>query len=91
LVPKHPHVHLGAHLHAKPTEAMSKISAAFAGGCRNFDGAIRGLGGCPMAKDALTGNVPTEKILSFLAQQKQETTVNMLHFESAFNNSLQLF
>jgi hydroxymethylglutaryl-CoA lyase len=91
LIQKHPEIHLGAHLHAKPVEAMPKIKAAFDGGCRHFDGAIRGLGGCPMAKDELTGNVPTEKILTFIAQEKLETNINLLHFESAFNSSLSVF
>lgn len=91
LIQKHPEIHLGAHLHAKPVEAMPKIKAAFDGGCRHFDGAIRGLGGCPMAKDELTGNVPTEKILTFITQEKLETNINLLHFESAFNSSLSVF
>jgi hydroxymethylglutaryl-CoA lyase len=86
----HPEVFFGAHLHAKPNEAISKIKAAYAGGCRAFDSAIRGLGGCPMAKDSLTGNVPTEKLLSFLTAQKAEFSVNMLHFEAAYNTSLQI-
>ena len=85
----HPYVFFGAHLHAKPNEAISKIKAAYAGGCRAFDSAIRGLGGCPMAKDSLTGNIPTEKLLSFLTAQKTEFSVNMLHFEAAYNTSLQ--
>lgn len=91
LIQKHPEIHLGAHLHAKPIEAMPKIKAAFDGGCRHFDGAIRGLGGCPMAKDELTGNVPTEKILTLIAQEKLDTNINLLHFESAFNSSLSVF
>ena len=86
----HPDVFFGAHLHAKPNEAISKIKAAYAGGCRAFDSAMRGLGGCPMAKDSLTGNVPTEKLLSFLTVQKAEFSVNMLHFEAAYNTSLQI-
>lgn len=85
----HPGVFFGAHLHAKPNEAISKIKAAYVGGCRAFDSAIRGLGGCPMAKDSLTGNVPTEKLLSFLTTQKADFSVNMLHFEAAHNISLQ--
>jgi hydroxymethylglutaryl-CoA lyase len=90
LLQAYPEIVFGAHLHAKPNEAISKIKAAYAGGCRAFDSAIRGLGGCPMAKDELTGNVPTEKLLSFLAAQKAQNSVNMLHFESAYNVSLQV-
>lgn len=86
----HPKIFFGAHLHAKPNEATEKIQAAYVGGCRAFDSAIRGLGGCPMAKDALTGNVPTEKLLSFLTAQKVDFPANMLHFESAYNTSFQV-
>jgi hydroxymethylglutaryl-CoA lyase len=89
LLKVHPDVFFGAHLHAKPLEAVSKIQAAFNGGCRAFDSAIRGLGGCPMAKDELTGNVPTEKLISFLTSQRADFKLNTLHFESAYNASLQ--
>ena len=90
LLSVHPNIFFGAHLHAKPNEATEKIQAAYVGGCRAFDSAIRGLGGCPMAKDALTGNVPTEKLLSFLTAQKVDFPANMLHFESAYNTSFQV-
>ncbi len=90
LLSVHPNVLFGAHLHANPNEAVEKIEAAFDGGCRAFDSAIRGLGGCPMAKDALTGNVPTEKLVSFLAKQKIHFDLNPLHFESAYNASFQV-
>ena len=90
LLSVHSKIFFGAHLHAKPNEATEKIQAAYVGGCRAFDSAIRGLGGCPMAKDALTGNVPTEKLLSFLTAQKVNFSANMLHFESAYNTSLQV-
>ena len=90
LLQAYPAIVLGAHLHAKPNEATSKIEAAYAGGCRAFDSAIRGLGGCPMAKDELTGNVPTEKLFSFLTTQKAQLSVNMLHFEAAYNVSMQV-
>lgn len=86
----HPKIFFGAHLHANPNEALSKIQAAYTGGCRAFDSAIRGLGGCPMAKDELTGNIPTEKLLSFLVQQNADFALHPLHFESAYNTSFQL-
>ena len=56
----------GAHLHAKPWDAQSKIKAAWDGGCRRFDGALGGIGGCPMAQDELVGNLPTEELVAFL-------------------------
>ena len=90
ILPKYPNISFGVHLHAKPNESIEKIHAAYSGGCRSFDSAIRGLGGCPMAKDELTGNIPTEKLLSFLASQKLDNSINMLHFEAAYNTSLQI-
>lgn len=86
----HPNILFGAHLHAKPTEAIAKIEAAYIGGCRAFDSAIRGLGGCPMAKDELTGNVPTEKLITFLTKQKVNFSLSPLHLESAYNASFQI-
>jgi hydroxymethylglutaryl-CoA lyase len=57
---------IGTHLHARPDDAALRIRAAFDAGCRRFDSAIGGLGGCPFAQDALVGNIPTEKLLSVL-------------------------
>ena len=56
-----PQVEFGAHLHLKLTDGLGKIEAALEGGCKRFDGAIRGIGGCPMAQDSLVGNAPTRK------------------------------
>lgn len=91
LIPAFPSINLGAHLHCKPEEAIPKLKAAFAGGCRRFDGAIRGYGGCPMAKDELVGNLPTEKILSFCTANKIEHTIDPLQFESAYNEALNTY
>lgn len=63
LIPALPLVEIGAHLHASPFEWEEKTTAALQAGCRRFDGAIRGIGGCPMAKDELVGNLPTEKLV----------------------------
>lgn len=60
---------LGAHLHATPWATESKIQASWEGGCRRFDGALGGIGGCPMAQDELVGNLPTETLVSFLRAQ----------------------
>jgi hydroxymethylglutaryl-CoA lyase len=62
----HPHVELGVHLHARRDEAASRIRAAYNAGCRRFDSAIGGLGGCPFAQDLLVGNIPTEILLATL-------------------------
>ena len=60
-------------------------------GCRRFDGAIQGFGGCPMAGDALVGNMPTEQMLSYFAQQKAVHSIETLGFESAHNRATMLF
>lgn len=65
LIPKYPHVEFGAHLHTTPDRWLEKVDAAWHSGCKRFDGAIKGYGGCPMAKDELTGNMPTEKIADY--------------------------
>jgi hydroxymethylglutaryl-CoA lyase len=59
---------IGVHLHARPTEAAERIGAAFNAGCRRFDSAIGGLGGCPFAQDALVGNIPTEVLIATLRE-----------------------
>jgi hydroxymethylglutaryl-CoA lyase len=64
-----PEIEFGAHLHSNPATAVQKIEAAYRAGCRRFDGAIKGFGGCPMAEDELVGNLATETILSYLDQQ----------------------
>ena len=91
LIPKYPNVEFGAHLHTTPNRWHEKVDAAYKAGCRRFDGAIRGFGGCPMAKDELTGNMPTEKLLSYFTENKVDTGVNWLVFEAAHNKATELF
>ncbi|MEH6680973.1 MAG: hydroxymethylglutaryl-CoA lyase [Sediminicola sp.] len=91
LIPKYPHIEFGAHLHTIPNKWHEKVEAAFLAGCRRFDGAIQGFGGCPMAKDELTGNMPTEKMLSYFTAAKVDTNVNWLAFESTYNKATELF
>ncbi|MEM9143436.1 MAG: hydroxymethylglutaryl-CoA lyase [Bacteroidota bacterium] len=91
LIPKYPEVEFGAHLHTNPFLWHEKVDAAFKAGCRRFDGAIQGFGGCPMAKDELTGNMPTEKILSYVSANKGNAGVNGMAFEAAFNKATELF
>jgi len=62
----HNHIEIGAHLHARPQEAASRIEAAYRAGCRRFDSSIGGLGGCPFAQDVLVGNIATEELLRVL-------------------------
>jgi len=91
LIPEFKEVTFGAHLHTKPQAWKEKVLAAYHAGCTRFDTAIQGLGGCPMAKDDLTGNMPTEKLLSFFNEHKENTGLNALAFESAFNKSIEVF
>jgi hydroxymethylglutaryl-CoA lyase len=66
---RYDYLEIGVHLHSRPEHAVEKILAAYDAGCRRFDAAIGGLGGCPFAQDALVGNIPTEKLLEALAQR----------------------
>ena len=91
LIPQYPNIEFGAHLHTTPTTWHEKVDAAFKSGCLRFDGAIKGYGGCPMAKDDLTGNMPTEKLLSYFTAEKANTNINSLTFESAYNIALEVF
>ena len=91
LIPKYPDIEFGAHLHTTPAKWHEKIEAAYTSGCRRFDGAVQGFGGCPMAKDELTGNMPTEKMLSFFTAQKVDTNVHWMTFEAAYNKATELF
>jgi hydroxymethylglutaryl-CoA lyase len=91
LIPQYPEIEFGAHLHTTPDKWFEKIDAAYRAGCRRYDGAIQGFGGCPMAKDDLTGNMPTEKLLSYFTAKKENTNLNPLSFESAYNEASKLF
>ena len=91
LIPKYPAIEFGAHLHTTPDNWHEKIDSAYKAGCRRFDGAILGFGGCPMAKDDLTGNMPTEKLLSYFTTQRENTNINPMSFESAYNEASKIF
>ena len=91
LISKYPHIEFGAHLHTTKDKWHEKISSAFQAGCRRFDGAIQGFGGCPMAKDELTGNMPTEKLLSYFTANKIQTHIHPMSFESAYNCATKIF
>jgi hydroxymethylglutaryl-CoA lyase len=91
LIPKYSTIEFGAHLHTTPTTWFEKVDAAYKAGCNRFDGAIKGYGGCPMAKDELTGNMPTEKLVSYFNQQKASTNISAMSFESAYNEALKIF
>jgi len=69
---KYDYLEIGVHLHSSPEQAAEKILAAYDAGCRRFDSALGGLGGCPFAQDALVGNIPTEKVIATLTQRGAE-------------------
>ena len=83
LIPALPHIEFGAHLHTTPDTWREKVEAAYTTGCRRFDGAIKGFGGCPMAADELTGNMPTEKMIEYFDEMKIETGL----YKDAFRDS----
>ena len=91
LISKYPNIEFGAHLHTTPDKWHEKVDAAYKAGCIRFDGAIQGFGGCPMAKDDLTGNMPTEKLLSYFTVQKANTNTSPMSFESAYNEAKKIF
>ncbi|MFE3869390.1 hydroxymethylglutaryl-CoA lyase [Flavobacterium sp. LS2P90] len=91
LIPKYPEIEFGAHLHTTADKWFEKIDAAYKAGCRRYDGAIQGFGGCPMATDDLTGNMPTEKLLSYFTSKKENTNLSPMSFESAYNEASKLF
>ena len=91
LIPKYPTIEFGAHLHTTPTSWHEKVDAAYKAGCMRFDGAIQGFGGCPMAKDELTGNMPTERLVSYFTSKKCETNIKMTSFESSYNEATKIF
>lgn len=71
-----PGIELGVHLHSRPEDAAAKVAAAYEAGCRRFDGALTGLGGCPFAGDDLVGNIPTEIVLGTLAARGVDTGIS---------------
>jgi hydroxymethylglutaryl-CoA lyase len=91
IIPELPHVKMGAHLHTIRENAQSLVQAAYEGGCCHFDGAIKGYGGCPMAADELTGNMPTELMLDWFREQNIPTGINEAGFGKAMLESAFVF
>ncbi len=91
LIPSLTDVSFGAHLHTIPENAKNLVEAAYTAGCRRFDGAIKGFGGCPMAKDDLTGNMPTERMLEWFDENKIETGINADRFNESMMEALKVF
>lgn len=91
LIPQYPQVEFGAHLHSQPERWREKINAAYQAGCRRFDTAVSGLGGCPMAEDELVGNLPTEKVLQYLEEKKIDSSIDTAEFKCAYELSNSVF
>jgi hydroxymethylglutaryl-CoA lyase len=91
LITAFPTAEIGLHLHSTPEKRLEKIKAAFDSGCKRFDSAIKGYGGCPMAADDLTGNMATEDVLQYLNAKKIETGLNMGKFNEAMQFSSRVF
>jgi hydroxymethylglutaryl-CoA lyase len=86
-----PETEFGVHLHSRPDTWHEKIDAAFKSGCQRFDSTIKGFGGCPLAKDDLTGNIATENILGYLKDQKIQLDLDMDKFAEAMVYSGRIF
>lgn len=91
LIPEFTDIEFGAHLHTTPDTWKEKIEASVKSGCRRFDGAIKGFGGCPMATDELTGNMPTEKMISYFAENNWNSSVNQGFFLDSLKKSNEIF
>lgn len=79
---------IGVHLHSAPDEAGAKVLAAYDAGCRRFDSAVGGLGGCPFAQDALVGNIPTDSVIAALQQRDIEVPISKSLTDVLAMNSL---
>jgi hydroxymethylglutaryl-CoA lyase len=86
-----PHTEFGIHLHSTPDAWQPKIAAAYQSGCKRFDTALKGYGGCPMATDDLTGNIATENLIGYLKTQNEPTGLNMDKFQKAMDYSGRVF
>lgn len=91
LIPAYPEVNFGAHLHTQKHNWKEKVAAAYENGCRRYDSAIQGFGGCPMAKDDLTGNMQTENLISYFEEVNAETTIDREAFLTAFEMATRVF
>ncbi len=88
---KYPKIDFGAHFHNRYEDSYAKLKVAYDKGCRRYDSAIKGIGGCPMAKDDLVGNMPTEQLINFMSVEKAEHKLNLLNFESSYNRAKDIF
>lgn len=90
LIPKYPEIEFGAHFHSEYHHWFPKVDAAYRNGCRRFDGAIKGFGGCPMAKNDLVGNTATEKLITYAHSVNADHGLDLMAFESAYNSAMEV-
>jgi hydroxymethylglutaryl-CoA lyase len=91
IIPEFPSIEIGAHLHTTPETWKEKMEAAWESGCRRYDSAIKGFGGCPMAADKLTGNMPTEHVIGFMKAKGLETGIDDGAFAKAMDLAMSTF
>lgn len=91
LIPAFPLIEFGAHLHTNPNTWREKVEAAYENGCRRFDGAMKGFGGCPMAKDELVGNMATENLVQYFREKNLNLNLNEPAFEAALAQAGSVF
>ena len=91
LVKRFEKTEIGLHLHSTPNTRFEKIDAAYESGCRRFDSALKGFGGCPMATDDLTGNLATEELITYLESRNEALSLNMNKWQEAILFSQQVF
>jgi hydroxymethylglutaryl-CoA lyase len=91
LINKLPQHEIGVHLHSNPNNREAKIEAAWRAGCRRFDGALKGIGGCPMANDELVGNIDTEWLISYLEQYESLKGLNKTALAKSVNLANEIF
>ena len=91
LIPAYPNLEIGAHLHTQPHNWREKIYAAYTNGCQRFDAAMKGFGGCPMAKDDLTGNMATENIVSYFSETNVPLSIDYQQFIRSLSQANDVF
>lgn len=91
LIPVYPEVEFGVHLHADSINWKPKLEAALAAGCRRFDSAIKGIGGCPMAQDELVGNMDTENMIGYIQKKNIDISVDTKKLQDCSNMAVQIF
>jgi hydroxymethylglutaryl-CoA lyase len=91
LIPAYPHLDIGAHLHTQPHNWREKVHAAYTNGCTRFDAAMKGFGGCPMAKDDLTGNMATENLVSYFSETNVPLGIDYQQFIRSLSQANDVF